>query len=173
MDIAAGPAALGGMMMGVALGAWMLGRWQGGVTAPGGGAKAEARGAAARHDPNIGLHLPAAEASSCQVAARAERNGAMTSLASLGEIHDEMTAYRRAEQVLSAHQQGQGIIAARDDAAQGGCRYLGLTGQPTCGITTDARRPCQGLIRCDRITAPAPAMRVPQPSALPCDLTRL
>jgi hypothetical protein len=137
MDIAGGPAALGGIMMGVALAAWSLGRWQGGLVS------CDNRSAAAGEIErvaagNLELHPPFAVATPCQTAARMERNVAMATALSLGDMHAEISAYRRAEQVLA----GLTSDPLRLTEGRTGCRYLGVIGEPTCGVATAARLAC-------------------------------
>lgn len=89
MDVSAGPAALGGIMLGVALGAWTLGRWQGGLVV-----------VEDASVPTPGAATPAVT-TPCRNAVRAECAAAPLAEDSLGEMHAEISAYRRAEQVLA------------------------------------------------------------------------
>ncbi|MCZ8371028.1 MAG: hypothetical protein O9293_13900 [Porphyrobacter sp.] len=140
MDIAGGPAAFGGMMMSLALAAWSLGRWQGGLVtgedcdaaAPGAVKEASAAGSA-------GFHPSSVPATPCQDAARAERSVALASATSLGEIHAEISAYRRAERVLSDLKDDPLSLTGKRHAGQAGCRYIGIVGTPTCGVPEAAR----------------------------------
>jgi hypothetical protein len=134
MNFAGGPAALCGMIMCVALAAWTLGRWQGGLvigeahgTFPSGVAGSLPLGAA-------GLQPLRTAAAPCQAAARAERKVALAAAASLGEIHAEISAYRRAEQVLAGLQDDPLSRMADWRTGQHECRYLGIMGEPTCGV---------------------------------------
>lgn len=168
--LANGPAALGGIMMSVALGAWSLGRWQGGLAASDDAAPAvpSASGAggegpvadAPRHDTGT---------ASCRDAAQAGRRSALAVADSLGELHAEISAYRRAEQVLAGPEAGGLRLRLYSADERSTCRHLGLMGEPTCGVAGPARTACAGGTRCstaDPLPAPAPALggRLPQPS---------
>lgn len=165
MDLSGGPAALGGIMMGVALGAWSMGRWQALRTAgddPSGrpGDTAAAQGPA----------LPPIEP--CQHAARAERRLALASDDRLGELHVEISAYRRAERVL-AKIDGDALPLRLAISEPGlDCRYLGIVGEPTCGIPAAARLDCACATGSDEIAA-MPSLRVVQPSAAAGDGMRV
>lgn len=101
----------------------------GGVTPAGHGDTAQADdSAAATPGATANLRLPEAEAGPCRTAARAERYSAIATAESLGAIHAEITAYRRAEQVLSGPELGASRFSPRMEAAQAKCRYAGLPG---------------------------------------------
>jgi hypothetical protein len=134
MEQFGGPAALGGIITGLMLGAWMLGRWQGGLAqAP------RRREPVPQNVPGLqtlsralraaGEETGAARA--CQQGAYDERRAVLETDVSLGDLHAEITAYRRAEQVLAGHdvrQLGLDLSAAEAEA----CRYMGISGHPTC-----------------------------------------
>ncbi len=173
MDIAAGPAALGGMMMSVALGAWMLGRWQGdGIASGGGGA-----GPAPVADPAAGAEAiscsDVAEPGPCPTAAQTGRDGAPPSMASLAELHDEIAAFRRSEQVFSRHALPDWHFAAEADDEQDARRDRGPAGEPCCEILGSGLSPGPRVIGCGEIAAGSLAAPAPQPSALPRDPARL
>jgi len=142
MDFFGGPAALGGIIMCVALGAWILGRWQGiGVPADG------------SRDPLRDLQSPSSDHAAstqsdrpapipCQQAALAERRGALEAAVSLGELHAEVSAYRRAQQVLADLAGDQLDLPAPRSGSRADCRYVGLTGHPTCAMPAAVRRAC-------------------------------
>ncbi|RNJ62597.1 MAG: hypothetical protein EDM03_14375 [Porphyrobacter sp. IPPAS B-1204] len=140
MDFFGGPAVLGGIIMCVALGAWMLGRWQGGLTP----AADQASGAVALMagaQPDRCDHAPdsAAPATPCQQAAQAERRGALEAAPSLGDLHAEVSAYRRAQQVLTSMGREQLDLVLVPVQAGHDCRYLGVSGQPTCPMPAAVR----------------------------------
>jgi len=159
-----GPAALGGMMMSVALGAWSLGRWQGSFAVPEDAGPRDTRlrdaGAPDR---------PGAVAEPGPQAARAERRSALAVADSLGELHAEISAYRRAEQVL-AGPDGEGLhLRLHREDARNECRYLGVMGAPTCEVAEPVRAACACGTRCGKAdplpaAAPAPLPRLRQPS---------
>lgn len=165
MDLSGGPAALSGIMMGVALGAWSMGRWQALRTAGDNPCRRPGETATAR-----GPALPTIEP--CQHAARAERRLALASEDRLGELHVEISAYRRAERVL-AKIDGD-ALPLRSAMSEPGldCRYLGIVGQPTCGIPATARAVCACGTGCDQIAA-MPPLQVVQPSAAAGDGMRV
>lgn len=102
MDIPGGPAALAGMMMCVGLAAWTLGRWQGNAMAVVDRAAAVTGEAAARLALAIRPHdAPARPSCHCSACANADYRGdELASASALGAMHEEISAYRRAEQIL-------------------------------------------------------------------------
>jgi hypothetical protein len=138
LDIAGGPAALGGMMMCVALAAWSLGRWQGGLVTDENRRSAAASEADRLVTDNPGIYPSSAPAAPCQNAARAERDVELASATSLGDMHAEISAYRRDEQVLAALKSDPLHLIA----GQAECRYIGIVGTPTCGVPAAARLAC-------------------------------
>lgn len=133
MDLFGGPAVLGGIIICVALGAWMLGRWQGGLVPSAGLVCAETPVALnGQQEPRDQEHATPAPRTPCQQAAQAERRGAVEAASSLGDLHAEVSAYRRAEQVLVRMEREQlDLVLVAADAGQE-CRYIGISGQPTC-----------------------------------------
>lgn len=106
MELIGGPAALGGILLCAALCGWALGRWQGGLL-PGAvprAGRAAAGGAAEESAPPEPQER--AEPASDDV------------VASLGALHAEITAYRRAEQVLRGPAD-EGLEIALSRAAAG------------------------------------------------------
>ena len=166
MDLFAGSAMLGGIM-GAVFAAWALGRWQGGLADTGGARVAGPIGtvvAATVAEPQAG----AASAMPCQQAERAARREAFHTAASLGELHAEVSAYRRAEQVLAgldgtSEMLMQGMLEPAPPAAQASCRYAGLLGQPTCTVAQSVRPSSAAGPRC--AAAASPAACSDQPSA--------
>lgn len=171
MDLFGGPAMLGGVMTCIALGAWLLGRWQGGFT-PGPDEPDRAalllqteRDAAA---PGSGP----ATATPCRQAARAERCGALEAPASLGDLHAEVSAYRRAQQVLAdigRDQLDAVLVTSREERE---CLYMRASGHPACPMP---RAPQQGS-GCGPVCAAPdqpPPQRVVQPSPVVSDFTRV
>jgi hypothetical protein len=156
MDFSGGPAALGGVMMCIALGAWSMGRWQALRTA-GDDPSGVPGGTAAMRGPALAPVEP------CQHAARTERRLALPTDDRLGELHVEISAYRRAEQVL-AKIEGD-VLPLHPAQAEPGrnCRYLGIVGEPTCNIPAAARALCACGTGCDQAEA-MPSLRAVQPS---------
>lgn len=139
MEFFGGPAALGAIMMCLMLGAWTLGHWQGSIV-PGGPRSHEAEPSPADHIPvsagDQAGHIP------CQQAARDERRRALDLADSLGDLHAEVSAYRRAQQVLASLASEPLELSARRSGTHQACRYLGLTGHPTCAMPAAVRRAC-------------------------------
>lgn len=145
MDIVASPAMLGGLIMTIALGAWALGRWQG-------AAAAAAMALPVGCDRPAGAAVPpietqqervpstprAAFASPCQQDAADERHLALAAGFSPGELHAEVSAYRRREQVLASFDSRAFLF---ERGAQD-CRFVGLTGEPVCPAPVNVRQGC-------------------------------
>lgn len=175
--LAGGQAALGAIMISIALTAWGFGRWQGGIagaedTAPAakppGGEPAEA--------PAQPAALRASGAAPCLDAARAERRTALAAADSLGELHAEISAYRRAQRVLAGPDAAALHLDQRFGEARSQCRHLGVMGEPTCGFGEAIRSACACGTRCnwaDPLPGPAVAERLPQPSPASAALTRV
>ena len=171
--LADGPAVLGGIMMSVALGAWTLGRWQGGLSTP------EGQIAHAPREPEeerAGLASVPSDTAQVSDMARAERRSVPAVADSLGELHAEISAYRRAEQVL-ASPEGVGLrLSPLNADARCECRHLGVMGEPTCGLPEAARMACACGTRCSRaepLPLPAMAERLRQPALSASPLTRV
>jgi hypothetical protein len=162
-----GPAVLGAIVISVALGAWSVGRWQGGLAVTDDAAP-EAMPAGGEA-PVQRASLGAAGTALCQDAARAERHTALVAADSLGELHAEISAYRRAQKVL-AGPEGDGLRLQPHFAdARGECRFLGVMGEPTCGLAEPARTACACGTRCAHADPLPPAVTrreiLRQPSA--------
>jgi len=161
-----GPAALGGIMISVALCAWTLGRWPGGLAGP------EEVAAAGTPGPGETVDAPvrAAGAAAFQDSARAERSSALAVADSLGELHAEISAYRRAQRVLTGPD-GDGLhLAPHSEDVRSQCRYLGAMGEPTCSVGGAARAACICGTRCSQADPLRPAARperLTQPSPAP------
>lgn len=154
-----GPAALGAIMISVALGAWSIGRWQGGlaVTDDASPAAMLAGGAAGEGSVERATLRGAAEAAPGQDAARAERRTALATADSLGELHDEISAYRRAERVLAGPEWDGLRLHPHFEDVRSECRYLGVMGEPTCGVAEPARSACACGTRCSQANPLTPA----------------
>lgn len=171
MDFMAnGPAVLGGMMLTVAMLAWALGRWQGGFSAA-----EEARKPGEREAPEGAMQAAPQGLEAVHDAARMQRRSALAAADSLGDLHEEISAYRRAQQVLaSAEGDGLGINTLAGDA-RSECRHLGVMGQPTCAAAEPVRAACACGTRCG-LADPRPPVRTErliQPVAAAPGLTRV
>lgn len=163
MEPYGGPAALGGMISGLMLGAWMLGRWQ---RVPGGSALHTAR---PLPDRAIGTDGEAASDRLCQKAARDERRAAFADDLALVELHADITAYRAAQQVLSDAEVRSMPIGWTASGEGESCRYIGVSGRPTCPVVARADAACG----CGSCPADLPRKLRVQPSAVPVVLTRV
>lgn len=126
--LADGPAVLGGIMLSVALGAWALGRWQGGLTMP------DDLLAPSLHEPEeedrAGLASLQSGAAQCPDTVRAERRSALAVADSLGELHAEICAYRRAQQVLVGLEGERLRLRPLHEDARSECRHPGVMDEP-------------------------------------------
>lgn len=172
MDVFGGPAALGGIIICVALGAWMLGRWQGGLVPAADQISVAATALLDRPQDRNGLsHTALAPVIPCQQAAQAERRGALEAASSLGDLHAEVSAYRLAQQVLAGIGGEQlDVMLVASDAGQE-CRYIGISGQPTCPMHSAVRHgsPCEEGCAAFRPVHP----RAVQPSPAVSGFTRV
>lgn len=172
------PAGLGAIMVSVAIGSWSLGRWQSGIAASEDVIPAPASaGGEAGEAPMPRAALRATGAMSCQDAARAERQTALAAADSLGELHADISAYRRAEKVLASPDGEELRRRSLLADARSECRFLGLMGEPTCGVAQPARGACTSGVRCDRAEPLLPGRAWPerprQPSPAALGLTRV
>ena len=166
------PAVLGGIMMSVAIGSWSLGRWQSDGAVSDDAAPAAAPDGGEAGEAMMTRTLPrAAGEAPCQDAARAERRTALAVADSLGELHAEVSAYRRAQRVLAGLDGDALRLRSHQADARSECRYLGLMGEPTCGAAPPARGACRSGTRCSMADPlpPGPArperLRQPSPAA--------
>jgi hypothetical protein len=170
MDLSGGPALSGVTIMGVALAAWLFGRWQGVLAAardlphP-----VPDRVKPPRRSPAM-MPAEAPSAQPCQAAAREERADAFAPDLSLGELHAEITEYRRSERVLASLVDEGREVAWASAVSRPACRYIGLAGRPTCPATAAAGPAC-GCAPAKAAPPPVPARAV-QPSAAAGALTR-
>lgn len=180
MDFSEGPAALGGIMMCVALGAWALGRWQGGLVEDqrrtvNSGASEAGRILFDQASTPSGLPAPVTQARDIPSldAARAERGLALGGVGPLAQLHAEITAYRHAEQVLvgldSNLLQPSGIV----QGTASDCRYLGIVGEPTCGMIAGTHQDCDCSIHARMALSAIQVPQPVQPSASVAGLTRV
>lgn len=166
MDILADPAVLGGIIGGALLSGWLMGRRHG-LCATGGAALVTVP------EPDAPSAPPPTQAiSACQHAARAERRKLMETVRSLGDLHDEVTAYRRQEQVLASALSDGLLLAVMPEAGRHECRYFGLIGQPTCPLPGTGHETCASREGCTAAAALRRAQAA-QPSAEPSVLTRV
>lgn len=157
MDFLGGPAALDEIAACVALAAWTLGRWRGAL------AVEPAQGPA----PG-GQHLPfewrvpvpdnTGGAIGCQHADRAGREVWLETAFSPGELHAEVSAYRRQQNVFAAASRDALHLALRPAGARQDCRDLPLIGQPACAMPRAALPACG--IRTQAAAAPLPERAV-------------
>ncbi|MCL9982351.1 MAG: hypothetical protein NBV60_04245 [Erythrobacter sp.] len=81
----------------------------------------------------------------------------MTNPVALAELHDEASAIRRDERVFQHAAYGDALIAVPQTDYERDCRYLGLSGQPTCA---DAARHACGANNACRAVAIRPTATI-------------
>jgi hypothetical protein len=159
-----GPAALGGILISLALCTWTLGRWPGGLTVSDKRKPAVIPAAVEAGQAPV----RAAGAAAFQDAARKERRTALAAADSLGELHAEISAYRRAQRVLDGPDGEVLRLIPHSEDLRSQCRHLGVMGEPTCGLSGLARAACACGTRCDAADPLPPAIaraeRLSQPS---------
>ena len=99
MELFAGPASLGGLIMGVAVCAWGLGRWQ----ALGRQEPVCGGGASGPQTAGDQTSLIVQQASPAPHQVRGEQPEADGAAGSLAELHEEIIAFRQREQVLARY----------------------------------------------------------------------
>ena len=169
MDILADPAALAGIIGAAMLSGWLMGRRHG-LCAN------EGEALVAVSEPDAPSAPPPTQAlaavTACQHAARAERRQLMEAVRSLGDLHDEVTAYRRQEQVLVSALNDGLLLAVMPDPGRHECRYFRLIGQPTCPLPGTGHETCASREGCTAAAASRRAQAA-QPSAEASVLTRV
>jgi hypothetical protein len=160
MELVLDPALLAGVIGLAALAGWIMGRAQVGrrmverhPAIRSGGTPQPARAASsppgqrAAPPSATGMNAP----SPCQQRAIDERRSIFADPVALAELHDEATSIRRDERVLEQALGDAGPILLLRPGHGEACRYLGLSGQPTCpGPITGA---CQDGGRCAALRA--------------------
>jgi hypothetical protein len=170
MEYLAAPAALWGLISCIALGAWALGRWQGGA----GWAANMPVALPPPRDPRAAQALAEAKPST-PVSNPAQRRidglHALDSAISLGDLHDEISAFRRREQIFATLAPGALILHCRPIASQrdavakdGACSQVDRA-DPACTCGGD----CGGSLR----TAATVQIKASQPSLGFSSLTRV
>lgn len=161
MNVLGSPAELGGAITGLMLWAWALGRWQAGFVAAPAGASGVDSLLGEPHAP-VGAAPDAVR--QCQQAARNDRRMPLKGGAWLGQIHADVSAYRRAAQVLShleAEEMAHSWSTVGGDGAMS--RFLGNSGKPTFPVASLVNAPC--ACRACTVGTPDFAIRLDQPSA--------
>ncbi|MFN3863782.1 MAG: hypothetical protein ACK4RT_05810 [Erythrobacter sp.] len=149
------PAALGGLAGLIGVACWALGRAQGrmaGEDLPDHGARAGAEPplspAAAPEAPRPAVRSPFAMATTpCQQRALEERRAALARPFALAELHAEVSAIRRDERVLDTTPCADALIILSSTASGAACRFIGLSGEPTCPEATRLACPVEGACR--------------------------
>ena len=155
------PAALGGLAGLVAVAGWAIGRAHG----PLAGAGLPDRGEAARpaHPapdgavPDRPLAAPSAPTAilpaPCQQYALEERRAALARPFALAELHAEASAIRRDARILGDVPGADALIVLDRTAPGAHCRFIGLSGTPTCPAAT--RLACSHGGSCSAQAGPA------------------
>lgn len=138
MELLLDPAALGGLAGLIAVTGWAIGRAHGGIV---GSARSESRGAllsplgspgAAGRGADSAGSPPVPEPAPCQQRALEERRAELARPFTLAELHAEASAIRRNERILGLAPSDPSLIVLPRVEQAGDCRFIGLSGQPTC-----------------------------------------
>lgn len=173
MELLDGPAVLGSIIMFATLAAWAFGRVQGGLAVPEETAAPVGERSLARPAEAAPPAGSAAASTPCQHAARNERSVALAAAPALGDMHEEIAAYRRAQQVFAGMDEDGLRLVPVQHAGPRNCRFIGLTGEPTCGLSAPVRGACAPGTPCAADAAPARPERAVQPSLARSDWTRV
>jgi hypothetical protein len=173
MDEFGGPAALGGVMTALMLGAWMLGRWQGGLDPARRPREPVTERVPVPQELSRALGDAAGESGRVpdgRQDARDDRRAVFDNDVSLGELHADITAYRHSQRVLAGADVGTLRLYWSVADASEASRTLGIGGQPTCptprGTDADCAcgtcqpEPAAALIRAVQPSFEAPFTRV-------------
>lgn len=137
MDVAGGPAAIVGIMICTALAGWTLGRWQGGLVAAADRSPAPVFALAMaplRRAGTGGQAQPWPE-----VSGTGGPSAELASASSLALMHEEIIAYRRAQQILTDLSGDALHLIANRAPVESGCAGHGACGCETeCPITRKA-----------------------------------
>jgi len=134
------PAALGGLAGLIALAGWALGRMQGGLPEPDAPPPGLSPGAERAPIPTIGEPASAPEPV-CWQRAFAERHALYAAPVSLADLHAEAAAIRRDARIFEQDSVSGALFALARSHDAGDCRYLGISGQPTCPNYRPNRHP--------------------------------
>ncbi|WP_143737014.1 hypothetical protein [Erythrobacter tepidarius] len=138
------PAALGGFAGLLAVASWAIGRvhgplagekWRDHGDTPA-AAQAEPDCASGDAPPPLDDRLAADRAAPCQQQALEERCAALALPFTLAELHAEASAIRRAARILGDVPEADALIVLDRPARSARCRFIGLSGIPTCPATT-------------------------------------
>lgn len=177
MTLLVDPAALGGLAGLIAVASWAMGRAHGplakerlperGVPDHGQAGPPDAPLAESDLAESDGAGPPLAPPHTapapCQQRALEERRAALARPFTLAELHAEASAIRRDERILWDEPCDDGLTVLAGAAPGAGCRFIGLSGQPTCPVAT--RRACPDSGACQSAGA--------QPSSLSPALSSL
>lgn len=158
MGLVFDPAALGGLAGLIAVASWALGRMHGSHAGP----ASPDRAAMPADVPSAEVGAVSSRAlgegsapiatSPCQQRAQEERRALLSLPVALAELHAEVSAIRRDERILERAPDGQEPIILRSSVERGAgvCRYIGLSGRPTCPAATRSacpdRQACGGMV---------------------------
>lgn len=150
MEMLLDPAALGGLAGLIAVTGWAIGRAQGGLAGSargeGGGAILPPHGSpglAGQGEDSAGAASPR-EPAPCQQRALEERLAELARPFALADLHAEASAIRRNERILGLAPGDPALIVLPRLERVGDCRFIGLSGRPTCPEATRTACPHGG-----------------------------
>lgn len=163
------PAALGGLAGLIAVASWAVGRAHGPLAGEGWADRGEGAGTAhpvpGSPAPDRQFGAPSAPTSimraPCQQRALEERRAALARPFVLAELHAEASAIRRDERILGHVPCEDALIVLTRHTSGAECRFIGLSGQPTCPGTT--RLACPDSAACHEQHARGPRRVLPDP----------
>jgi hypothetical protein len=132
MDLFAHPVTVAGLVSFVALGAWAMGRLQGAASVPDNAPampETRERGGHAHCGERANAATGAAAGQS-QPGARSQLLSALALADSLGDLHEEISAFRRQERVFATLAPDLLQLRAMSDDCATGFRRIGATDQP-------------------------------------------
>jgi hypothetical protein len=160
------PAALGGLAGLIAVASWAIGRGQGPFARPVPQDPATVPAPEPVMDamPEAGSQPPSpspVEPSPCQQRALEERRAALARPFVLAELRAEVSAIRRDERIFADPPELQSLVALPRVEAAESCRFIGLSGQPTCPDATGAA--CPDAARCRAAASMIAPRAIPGP----------
>ena len=158
------PAALGGLAGLIAVASWAVGRAHGPLAGEERPDRGEGAGPAhpVPDGPAPDRRFTASSAPAafmpapCQQRALEERRAALARPFALAELHAEASAIRRDERILGHVPCEDALIVLTRHTSGAECRFIGLSGQPTCPGTTRLACPDSGSCQAQSVPLALP-----------------